>query len=130
MGAPAERTFAPPGPAGTPCSSHRPCPTAGRPRDSPADRLRPRTRNSQEATHVTDPDQSEKTAGGIAGKAIGKAKEALGELTDRDQLAREGRLQQESAKAEAEAKERSAEARAADARAELEQEKAETEAER
>jgi uncharacterized protein YjbJ (UPF0337 family) len=60
----------------------------------------------------------ERTTGGIAGKLIGRAKEAAGALTGKDALAREGRLQEaqadadtEAARAENEAREPEAEAK-------------------
>ena len=45
----------------------------------------------------------ERTAGGALGKVAGKVKEAVGEVLDNDDLAREGRLQQSSAEADLEA---------------------------
>jgi uncharacterized protein YjbJ (UPF0337 family) len=42
-------------------------------------------------TQLTRGNQAERTVGGLAGKVIGQAKEALGAVTDRDDLAREGR---------------------------------------
>jgi hypothetical protein len=38
---------------------------------------------------MTPPDDTQRTVGGLAGKAVGKVKEALGQATDRDELARE-----------------------------------------
>ena len=43
---------------------------------------------------MTNPETSERTAGGLVGKLAGKAKEAAGSVVGDDQLAREGRLQQ------------------------------------
>ncbi|HEX2397485.1 MAG TPA: hypothetical protein VHI73_05035, partial [Solirubrobacteraceae bacterium] len=59
---------------------------------------------------MTDPDNRERTAGGLLGKLAGKAKEAAGSLTDNDELAREGRLQQAQADADAQARREAAEA--------------------
>ncbi len=72
----------------------------------------------------------EKTTGGLVGKVTGKAKELAGELTDNDELAREGRLQQAGADAKEEALEEQSEARLAEHAAAIEQERAETEQER
>ena len=44
--------------------------------------------------NMTEPQTDERTTGGLAGKVAGKAKELAGELTNNDDLAREGRLQQ------------------------------------
>jgi uncharacterized protein YjbJ (UPF0337 family) len=52
---------------------------------------------------VTPPDDAQRTIGGLAGKAVGKVKEALGQATDSDELEREGRLQQAQARAGLEA---------------------------
>ncbi|MEA2310509.1 MAG: hypothetical protein QOE28_477, partial [Solirubrobacteraceae bacterium] len=41
---------------------------------------------------MTDPEEQERTTGGLAGKVLGKAKAAAGSLTGNDELAREGRL--------------------------------------
>ena len=41
----------------------------------------------------------ERTAGGLIGRAAGKLKEVVGERAGRDDLAREGRLQQAQADA-------------------------------
>ena len=61
---------------------------------------------------MTEPETDERTSGGLAGKAAGKAKELAGEATRNDDLAREGRLQQ----AQGEAAEEAAEARLRPAR--------------
>ena len=62
---------------------------------------------------MTDPKTTERTSGGLVGKAAGKAKELAGETLGNEELAREGRLQQaqgdadvDAAKARAEAKQR------------------------
>ena len=75
-------------------------------------------------------EENEKTTGGLAGKFVGKAKEAAGELLDRDELAREGRLQQAQGDAQAHAAHLADEARQSEAEAKLEAERAQTEAER
>src|SRR3981081_4328639 len=75
-------------------------------------------------------DHGERTSGGLVGRGAGKAKELAGSLTDRDDLAREGRLQQSQADAQAEANRRAAEARQRDDEAQLAQQKTETELER
>ena len=56
------------------------------------------------------PENREEVAGGLQGKLAGRLKETAGELLGRDDLAREGRLQQAGSGAELEA--RRAEARA------------------
>lgn len=56
------------------------------------------------------PHRNEQTAGGIAGRLIGKVKEAAGQLAGRDDLAREGRLQQAQGDADLEAREHRAHA--------------------
>ena len=73
--------------------------------------------------------ENEKTTGGLVGKLAGKAKEAAGEITNNDDLAREGRLQQAQSESGLEASVRAEEARQHDAEAQLEQEKVETRAE-
>ena len=60
---------------------------------------------------MTPPDDAQRTIGGLAGKAVGKVKEALGQATDSDELEREGRLQQAQAQAGLEAEEASRAAR-------------------
>jgi len=62
---------------------------------------------------MTDPETTERTTGGIAGKIVGKAKELAGEASGNENLAREGRLQQ----AQGEASRDAAEARAEEAAA-------------
>src|SRR5690349_2101482 len=79
---------------------------------------------------MTESDTDERTTGGLAGKAIGKAKEFAGELTNNDDLAREGRLQQAGADASIDAAEARTEAQQAEAEAQLEAEKAQTAEER
>src|SRR3954451_595201 len=81
---------------------------------------------------VSNPDTPERTSGGVAGKLAGKAKAAAGDLLGRDDLAREGRLQEAQSDAEiqareeaAEAKQREQEAAAADEKARVEQERRE-----
>lgn len=69
----------------------------------------------------------ERTTGGIAGKLIGRAKEAAGALTGKDALAREGRLQEAQADADTEAARAENEARQREAEAELRREHKETE---
>jgi uncharacterized protein YjbJ (UPF0337 family) len=48
---------------------------------------------------MTPPDDTQRTIGGLADKAVGKVKEALGQATDSHELAREGRLQQAQSEA-------------------------------
>ena len=79
---------------------------------------------------MTDPETPERTAGGLAGKVAGRAKEAAGSVLGDDELAREGRLQQAQIEAEEEAAKQAAKARAREAEAELKEQKAETEVER
>ena len=79
---------------------------------------------------MTEPETDERTTGGLAGKVTGKAKELAGELTNNDDLAREGRLQQAQGDAAVEAAEARTEAQQADAAAQLEEDKVETAAER
>src|SRR3954449_6272427 len=74
--------------------------------------------------------QSETTTGGIAGKVVGKVKEAAGSLTGDPDLQREGRLPPAPADAEAQARKEAAEAEQAQAQADLVEQKAETEEER
>jgi uncharacterized protein YjbJ (UPF0337 family) len=49
---------------------------------------------------VNEDANSERTAGGVVGKVVGKAKEALGGAIENEDLAREGRLQQAQSEAE------------------------------
>lgn len=72
----------------------------------------------------------EEVAGGLAGKLIGKVKQAAGDLVDNDELKREGTLQEAQGDAEVEAREREAQARAASEKADLEGEQLDNEAER
>ena len=55
--------------------------------------------------------EQEKTSGGLVGKVAGKAKELAGSLSDKDDLAREGRLQEAQADAALEAARRAEHAR-------------------
>lgn len=55
---------------------------------------------------------SERTAGGMVGRVLGRAKEALGGATENEDLAREGRLQQAQSEAELEARREAGKARA------------------
>jgi uncharacterized protein YjbJ (UPF0337 family) len=72
----------------------------------------------------------ERTAGGLLGKAAGRAKEIVGSALGNSQLDREGRLQQVQVEAEEEAIGRGQEAEEKDAEAKLAIAKAETETER
>jgi uncharacterized protein YjbJ (UPF0337 family) len=74
--------------------------------------------------------ETERTAGGLVGKVVGKAKEALGTVTDHDDLAREGRLQQAHSETELDAHRTTAQAREQEARGALREREAEVEAER
>src|SRR3954454_7903483 len=76
------------------------------------------------------PDNTEQVAGGALGKVAGRIKEPAGEALGRDDLAREGRLQQAGADAEIEARQRDADARDEHAEANLETRRVATEAER
>ena len=73
---------------------------------------------------MTDPEQRERTSGGVLGKVAGKAKELAGEATGNDDLAREGRLQQAQGDAEVDATKAAAEADQREAEADLKAEKA------
>jgi uncharacterized protein YjbJ (UPF0337 family) len=75
-------------------------------------------------------DTPERTAGGLAGRLAGKAKETAGSLTGNDDLAREGRLQQAASDAERVADQEQAEARQAEQEAELAEDKARNEQQR
>src|SRR5215207_3345668 len=79
---------------------------------------------------MTGSGSSERTTGGLAGKVAGKAKEVVGETTDNEQLAREGRLQQEQVDAARDAERERREATRAEQEAQLEREKAESRRER
>jgi uncharacterized protein YjbJ (UPF0337 family) len=61
---------------------------------------------------VNEDANSERTAGGMVGKVVGKTKEALGGAIENDDLAREGRLQQAQSEAELEARREAEKARA------------------
>ena len=50
-----------------------------------------------------DSESSERTAGGVLGKIVGKAKAAAGTITGNDDLRREGNLQEARSDAEIEA---------------------------
>jgi uncharacterized protein YjbJ (UPF0337 family) len=76
------------------------------------------------------PDNTEQVAGGALGKVAGRIKETAGEALGRDDLAREGRLQQAGADAEIEARQRDDVAGDEQAEADIESRKADTEAER
>jgi hypothetical protein len=80
---------------------------------------------------MTDHEQTqERAAGGLLGKAAGRAKQIVGSALGNDRLDREGRLQQVQVEAEEEAIERGQEADEKDAEAKLTIAKAETETER
>jgi uncharacterized protein YjbJ (UPF0337 family) len=80
---------------------------------------------------MTDHEQTqEKTAGGLLGKAAGRAKEIVGSTLGNSQLDREGRLQQAQVEAEEEAIEHGQAADEKDAEAKLAIARAETESER
>jgi uncharacterized protein YjbJ (UPF0337 family) len=61
---------------------------------------------------VNEDANSERTAGGLVGRVVGKAKEALGGAIENEDLAREGRLQQAQSEAELEARREAEKARA------------------
>lgn len=69
----------------------------------------------------------ERTAGGLLGKVAGRAKEVAGSALGREDLHREGRLQQVQVEAEQQAAERARLAREKDEEAELAAARAETE---
>ena len=71
---------------------------------------------------MTDPETAERTTGGLAGKVVGKAKELAGEVSNNDELAREGRLQQAQGDADQDAVKARADAELRDQEAELEAE--------
>ena len=79
---------------------------------------------------MTDPENPEKTTGGLVGRAVGKAKEIAGEVSGKDDLAREGRLQQGQGEAAEDAAEARKDAEQAEAEAALTDEKARVEEER
>ena len=72
----------------------------------------------------------ESTSGGITGRFVGRVKEALGDLKDDRDLAREGKLQQAKAEATKDAEAASREAELARREAELKEERADLEHER
>jgi uncharacterized protein YjbJ (UPF0337 family) len=76
------------------------------------------------------PDNNSEVTGGVIGKIAGRLKETAGEALGRDDLAREGRLQQAGADAEVEARRRGAAARDEQAVADIEAQRADNEAER
>lgn len=84
-------------------------------------------RNRKESESVSE---QERVAGGPLGKAVGRAKQLAGAALGRDDLGREGRLQEAQAETEVEAAERAAEAERKDEQAQIEAERAEVEAER
>jgi uncharacterized protein YjbJ (UPF0337 family) len=61
---------------------------------------------------VSEDANSERTAGGMVGRVVGKAKEAAGGAIENQDLAREGRLQQAQSEAELEARREAEKARA------------------
>ena len=69
--------------------------------------------------------EQERVAGGPLGKAMGRAKQLAGAALGREDLHREGKLQEVQADAQAEAAEREAEAERKEREAELEAERAE-----
>ena len=80
---------------------------------------------------MTDHEQTqERAAGGLLGKAAGRAKEIVGSALGNSQLDREGRLQQAQVEAEEEAIEHGQAADEKDAEAKLAIARAETETER
>jgi uncharacterized protein YjbJ (UPF0337 family) len=76
------------------------------------------------------PDNTEEVAGGPLGKLAGRLKETAGEALGREDMAREGRLQQAGADAELEARRAASDARAEQAAADIEAERAAMDAER
>src|SRR3954453_3902617 len=79
---------------------------------------------------MTNPDTTERTTGGLAGRLAGKVKAAAGQVLGNEDLAREGRLQEAQSDAEITARREEAEARQRQAEADLEAERNETEVER
>src|ERR1700744_4179638 len=79
---------------------------------------------------VSETNEREHTTGGILGRAVGKAKEVLGQTTDNDDLAREGRLQQAQSDADREASRAQRQADEQEQRAAVKERQAETERER
>jgi uncharacterized protein YjbJ (UPF0337 family) len=78
---------------------------------------------------LRDP-SSEQTAGGAAGKVIGRLKAAIGSATGRPRLEREGRLQETAGEAELDARKTAQEASVRERQAEVREERTETELER
>ena len=78
---------------------------------------------------MQDP-QGERTAGGTAGKLIGRIKAALGSSAGRPSLQREGRLQEAASEAELDARRSAEEASVEERQAEVHRERTETELER
>ena len=74
-------------------------------------------------------ENSERTAGGLVGKIAGRTKEAVGSALGRDDLGREGRLQQAQVDAEAQAARAAAEANHHATEASLQAEKTEAQLE-
>src|SRR5205823_3462533 len=79
---------------------------------------------------LTQKQDNERTVGGVVGKVVGKAKEFAGEATDRDELAREGRLQQAQSDTERDARRQAADAHRRDAEAQVRRQQVETDLER
>ena len=71
--------------------------------------------------------ENERTAGGLLGRVAGKTKETAGSVIGDEELAREGRLQQEAVDAREEAREEAADARRVEAEAEIAEQRAENE---
>ena len=78
---------------------------------------------------MQDP-QSERTAGGTAGKLIGRLKAAFGSSAGRAGLEREGHLQEAAADAELDARTSAQQASVRERRAQVQRERTETELER
>jgi uncharacterized protein YjbJ (UPF0337 family) len=74
--------------------------------------------------------ENERTTGGLIGKAIGKAKAAIGDLRGDHELAREGRLQQAQSDLERDARETAARASRKEAAADTRRQEAENDRER
>ena len=79
---------------------------------------------------MTNHERTERTSGGTLGKLAGKAKEAAGWMVGKDDLAREGRLQQAQSAAEIDAQRHAAEAEQRQDEADLAEKKREVELER
>src|SRR4051812_3970987 len=87
-----------------------------------------RDRGKEKGKPMSESD--EKTAGGLAGKVTGKAKELAGKLTENNALTREGRAQQDQAETGLRAHEEAREAKLAEHAAVIEQEETRTREER